>query len=169
MLKGSSEDESEQGPILSNFDNTSETDGSTLLFNPGGSVDLPGIHPPPMQIFNLWQVFLDNVHPLLRLFHAPTIQQQLLKSASSLSTASPPMHALLLTIYSNAVGSMRDDACMAALNEDRGTLICRYNAGAQYALHKAGFLRASDLTVLQAFVLHLVSVDGFLRIQCRCR
>lgn len=66
------------------------------------------------------------------------------------------MHALLFGVYSNAVVSMTDDACLEILEEDRWTLVSRYTAGAQYALHKSGFLQSSDLTVLQALVLYLV-------------
>jgi hypothetical protein len=174
ILKGSSDDglDSRQGPILATYDNVFKTDGSNLLFNLGGSIDLPSLHPPPVQIFVLWQAFLNNVHPLLRLLHAPTVQQQLLTTALDLSAASPAVHALLFAIYANAVVSMRDDAYMAAMNEEsstrgeayiaaindqRWTLVSRYTTACQYALQKAEFLRSSDLTVLQAFVLHLVS------------
>ena len=113
-----------------------------------------------MHTFHLWQVFLENVHPLLKVIHAPTAQQQLLKCSSNLSTTSFAQHALLLTIYANAVLSMTNDDCLAVVKEDRRTLIDRYTTGAQYALHRAGFLHSSDSTVLQSFVLYLVSVSS---------
>lgn len=162
----SSDDEEEQCPILTTNYNSTGASDSTLLFNVGASVDLPNLHPPPVQIFRLWQVFLDNVHPLIKLFPASTVQQQLLWTASDPSNAPSAMHALLLTIYANAVVSMSDDACMAVMNEERWTLVSRYTTGAQYALHKSGFLQSSNLTVLQAFVLYLVSVQDILDSCC---
>jgi hypothetical protein len=131
-----------------------------VLFGLGNSVDLSRLHPSPVQIFTLWQAFLDNVHPLLMVVHAPTIQQLLLKCASNLTVISPAMHALLFSIYANAVTSMRNDDCMASMNEERLTLLGRYTAVAQYALQKAGFLRSSDAATLQAFILHLVSTES---------
>jgi hypothetical protein len=158
ILQGESDEESEQGPILTPYDDVYKTDGSTIVFNLAGSVDLSSLHPAPAQIFTLWQAFLDNVQPILRLLHAQTVQQQILRTASDLLGASPAVHALLFAIYSNAAVSMREDACLTALNADRLTLVSRYTTASQYALQKAGFLRTSDLVVLQAFVLHLVSI-----------
>ncbi|KAF4627641.1 hypothetical protein G7Y89_g10515 [Cudoniella acicularis] len=158
ILKGESGEKSEQSPIITTYGDACETDSSTILFNLAGSVDLASLHPKPVQIFTLWQAFLDNVQPILRTLHAPTVQQQILRSTSNLLGASPAVHALLFSIYSNALLSMRDNACLAALNADSLTLVSRYTKASQYALQKAGFLRTSDLVVLQAFVLHLVSI-----------
>ncbi|KAJ9143455.1 Zn2/Cys6 DNA-binding protein [Pleurostoma richardsiae] len=156
------DDEIEVNPMLSAYDDTFYIDDSTnvltLLAQPFSSADLPGLHPEPVQIFNLWQIFLDNVHPLLRIFHAPSLQKQLLNIASDPPSASPGLHALLLAVYANAITSMKEEACLTIMNESRSTLISRYVAGAWCALLRAGFVGSTDLTVLQAFVLYLYSI-----------
>ncbi|KAK6845968.1 C6 transcription factor [Apiospora arundinis] len=46
-----------------------------LLFGSRSShnaVDLSTLHPEPIQIFRLWQIYLDNVDPLLKVTHTPT-------------------------------------------------------------------------------------------------
>ena len=158
VLESSSEDEVEQCPILPANCSSYGSGESVFPFSLGVPIDLPNLHPPHLQMFNLWQVFLDNVHPLLKLFHAATIQQKLLNLASNLPAASPTTHALFLSIYANAVQSITDDACMAIMHETRSSLVAQYTTGAQYALQKCGFLQSSDLTVLQAFLLYLVSI-----------
>jgi hypothetical protein len=89
------------------------------------------------------------------------LQQQILEATSNLSTASPALNALLMTIYASAVLSMSEDACMGIMNEQKSKLIARYIAGAQYALREVGFLESTNFVVLQAFVLYLVSDQGF--------
>lgn len=157
MLKGSSEDEDETagGPIFTTYDHAFAVGGSPLLLSIS-SIHLPSIHPFPIQIFQLWQIFLDNVHPLVRFLHAPTIQQKLVKSVNDLSSIPPPMHALLFAIYSVAVVSMRDTTCLDILADDENILTYRYVTATRCALQKSGFLRLSDTTVLQAVVLCLV-------------
>ncbi|KAJ4317372.1 hypothetical protein N0V94_004975 [Neodidymelliopsis sp. IMI 364377] len=52
------------------------SDGSRLLFgSPTSSVGLRPLHPQPVQAFKLWQCYLDNINPLVKVFHAPTVQQ----------------------------------------------------------------------------------------------
>ena len=116
------------------------------------------MHPNPIQIFQLWQIYLDNVHPLLKPLHAPTVQQQLLKSVNDLTSVPPSMHALLFAVYSAAVLSMRDGASLETLGYDKQTMRSRFNAAARYALKKAGFLRSSDRIVFQAMVLIMVRI-----------
>lgn len=59
-------------------------------------------------------------------------------------------------IYCMAVCSMTQDECSSIFGEDVNTLLARYQAGARQALSRAGLLRSSDMTILQAFVLYLV-------------
>lgn len=156
MLHGK---EMSAGPILKSYDELFENDGSNILFGLAGSVDLESLHPDAMEIFKMWQLFLDNVHPIIKLFHAPTVQQQILKAASDLGAAPPAMHALLFGIYSLAIVSLDDEVkCKTTFGASKATLIKRYHTGSVYALQRAGFLRSSELAVLQALLLYLVSI-----------
>ena len=55
---------------------------------------LTHLHPPTGLIFTLWQKFLDNVNPLIKVIHVPTVQQQILQASLSLDQVSRPMEAL---------------------------------------------------------------------------
>lgn len=132
-------------------------DDDTLFTNRASSTDLTEFHPSPAQIFHLWQVFLDTVHPILKIFHAPSLQKDILKTAFDLSSASAALHGLLQAIYANAVISMSGEDCTAILNEERSTLVSRYTEGTRCALQQAGFLVSTDIMVLQAYILYLVS------------
>lgn len=115
------------------------------------------LHPPAVQIFQLWQIYLDNVNPLLKVTHTPTLQGQLIEAAANPSKMSKPLEALLFSIYYIAVMSLTDEQVRDTFKEEKSRLMSKYHRGTQQALVNAGFMRTSDLVVLQAFLLYLVS------------
>lgn len=126
----------------------------------GGSMaSVTELHPPAVQIFQLWQIYLDNVNPLLKLTHTPTLQGQLIEAAANPSKTSKPLEALLFSIYFMAVISLTDDEVQETFKEDKTRLMARYHRGTQQALVNAGFMRSPDIVVLQAFLMYLVSLD----------
>jgi hypothetical protein len=60
------------------------------------------------------------------------------------------------SIYAFAVSSFNHDQSTDMFGEDSMALLTRYQTGARQALLTTGFLRSSDLVILQAFVLYLV-------------
>jgi hypothetical protein len=118
--------------------------------------DLSSLHPQPFQIFRLWQTFLDNVHPLVKIIHAPSIQQEISRASGSPRSFSKPMQALMFSIYSCSVASMSDEDCIDILGEDKASALRRFAGIAKTALTVAGLLTTQDTMVLQAFVLFLV-------------
>lgn len=132
--------------------------GDTLLFASGrDGLELRTSHPPPIHIFWLWQTFLENVHPLSMLLHAPTVQSQITIAAQNVGEASSGLIALMFAIYTAAISSSDNVTCKSALGESKAKLLTRYSSAARQALVNADYLRTTDLTVLQAFVLLLVS------------
>lgn len=110
-----------------------------------------------MQIFRLWQTFLDNVNPLVKILHTPTVQQLVLEASGSLKSISKAINALMFAIYFSAVNSLSNAECEGILSQPKTVLLAKYYMGTQQALISAGFLKSSDLIVLQAYVLFLVS------------
>jgi hypothetical protein len=104
----------------------------------------------------LWQTFLDNVNPLSKVIHAPTVQQKVLEASGDLENMPKNIEAFMFSMYSCAVNSMTDPECQKILGESKSPMQARYNAAAQRAFINAGLLKSSDMIVLQAFVLFLV-------------
>jgi len=111
-----------------------------------------------MHIFRLWQTFLDNVNPLIKIFHAPTVQQQVLDASADLTKVSKRMEVLMFGIYATAINSLDELEVKTIFCEEKSTLLNRYQSGCRQALLRAGFLRSSDMTILQGFVLYLVAL-----------
>ncbi|KAH6714115.1 hypothetical protein BKA61DRAFT_56164 [Leptodontidium sp. MPI-SDFR-AT-0119] len=130
-----------------------------LLFGSGKSpVDISTFHPEPIHIFKLWQLYLDNVNPLLKVTHTPSMQVRIIEAASNVSAIEPPLEALMFSIYCMAVLSLTHDDCLVTLGSTKEDLMIRYQFGCQQALLNCGFLRTTDRECLTALFLYLVSV-----------
>ncbi|CAH0027074.1 unnamed protein product [Clonostachys rhizophaga] len=126
------------------------------IMSSGGSTGHK-LHPEPRQIYRLWQQFVEAVNPLIKIVHVPTMQQQILEASWGLENISPPLAALMFSIYSLAVISLSSAQCEATYGEPRPTLITRYRVAALSALIAADFLTTKDLQLLTAFALFLLT------------
>lgn len=104
-------------------------------------------------------IFLDNVHPLTKIVHEPSVQQlvkdSLLDSQSASKTNTK--NALLLSIYSCAVSSLTDGECQSILGVSQQGLLGAFQEATRLALVEASFLKVPDLDLLRAHILLLVS------------
>ncbi|KAF2265096.1 hypothetical protein CC78DRAFT_212384 [Lojkania enalia] len=135
--------------------------GNLLIGTSKTTLNLRTFHPQPVQIFKLWQTYLENINPLVKVFHTPTIQQIILNASSDLDAVSRSVEALLFGIYSISISSSSDSECDAIMGEPKAVVSQRFRFAAQHALINASFLKSSDTTVLQAYVLFLLSLQNF--------
>ena len=155
ILEESTDEETPESLLTSSEPHT--VDGGLLFGSPRSSVDLRSLHPNPVQIFKLWQLYLENINPLAKLFHAPTVQQMLSDASSDLGDLPRNVEALLFAIYCITVESLGDGDCIILLGQSKAVASQRFRSGAQHALINANLLKTSDLMVLQAFALFIVS------------
>ncbi|KAE8420745.1 hypothetical protein BDV36DRAFT_249068 [Aspergillus pseudocaelatus] len=122
------------------------------------NVDISTLHPDQVQIFRLWQVYLDNVDPLLKVTHTPMLQPRIIDAAGDVANISPTFEALMFSIYCVSILSLGEDECRANFGTPRDDLLKRYQFACQQALLKCGVLRTSSVECLTALYLYLVSV-----------
>lgn len=130
--------------------------GESLLFGRPTEKPLISIHPQPVQIFRLWQICLDNVNPLVKLFHAPTVQQLIIEASSDLENVNRFTESLMFAIYLSSVTSLGDEECRSLMGDSKALLLARFSGGTQQALINAEVLSSSNPVVLQAYTLFLV-------------
>lgn len=135
------------------FDNT-----DSFPFIVGGSpARVTNLHPSAIQTFQLWQIYINNVNPLLKISHVPTLQGQIVGAGADPAKISKPLEALMFAIYLIAITSMRDEEVQSTFGEDRSVLLSKYHGATQQALVNANFMKSQELMVLQALFLYLVS------------
>ncbi|KIV95466.1 hypothetical protein PV10_03120 [Exophiala mesophila] len=143
-------------------DSQSEAEnGTDFLFGitPSSSNNqLQTFHPTHDNIFKLWQIFLDNINPMTKLIHQPSLHQSLVAAATRLDRVPKGLECLMFAIYTLAVFSISDEECTTQLGEGRKPLLARYRYATRMALSKARYMSTSDLQVLQAFLFYLISM-----------
>jgi hypothetical protein len=116
-------------------------------------------HPPPERILQLWQIFVENVNPLTKVVHVPTLRPAMENAARNTRTIPRNFEALMFAIYSMAVMSLKDDECREMLCEARKTLLLRYITATKVALSRANFMGTTSLIVLQALLVYIFAVQ----------
>ncbi|TLD35302.1 C6 transcription factor [Venturia nashicola] len=130
-----------------------------LLFGTSGvAVDVSDVHPMPVHILKLWQIYLENVNPLLKVTHTPSLQPRIIEAAGNFTEIDPALETLMFSIYCMAIQSLPEDECMAIFGSSRQHLLPRYQGGCQQALLNCGFLRRNDRDSLTALYLYLMSL-----------
>lgn len=157
IVRDSSDEEDVGSSINQAYDKMFSNNGG-FPFTVGGQYEsLTDEHPTAIQIFQLWQIYLDNINPVLKLTHTPTLQVRIIEASASLDKVSRSLEALLFTIYLMAITSMSEEEVLAMFNEKRAILLSKYQQAAQQALVNAEFMRTPDLTLLQAYLLYCVN------------
>lgn len=122
-------------------------------------MDLSDVHPMPVHILKLWQVYLENVNPLLKVTHTTTLQPRIIEAAGDFTNIDPALETLMFSIYCMAIQSLPEDECMATFGSSRQHLLPRFQGGCQQALLNCGFLRRNDRDSLTALYLYLVCIS----------
>jgi Fungal specific transcription factor domain/Fungal Zn(2)-Cys(6) binuclear cluster domain len=155
LLQPSSADESES--TAREFANAPQSIDFMLGISPTNT-GLKSLHPLPEQIYKLWQVYLDNVNPLSKIIHQPTLQSAIFDASFNLDKVGRGLEALMFAIYAAATYTLTEKECAEMLHEDKTNLLARYRLGLRKALVQANFLATSEIAVLQAFTIYLMSM-----------
>ncbi|KAF5680775.1 C6 transcription factor [Fusarium heterosporum] len=144
--------------MVNTHDQAYTTDENMLFGSRQSTVELHTLHPEPAQLFRLWQVYLDNVNPLLKVTHTPTLQSRIVEAVSDLKNISPPLETLMFGIYCTAVLSLTEEECQTMFKQPKEQLSTKFQFGSQQALVNSQFLRTGDRDCLTGLYLYLVAV-----------
>lgn len=157
ILGAASEEEDERAAYSNSmtlpYDASPFSSQGFILGQIGMATNLKALSPPSNQSILLWGIYKDNVDPLVKVVHCPTVQRELFDTAYSSSRSSRARDALKFAIYFAAVVSLDHVRCGSLFGCSKEALVGRFRHGAQQALAQAGFLNSSSLVVLQAFVI----------------
>lgn len=156
MLQGLYENDESVVPSQTGAENSFHN-GADLILGYPSNKNLLALHPHPVLIFRLWQTYLDNVNPLVKVVHTPTVQKAILEASGDLANVSKGLETLMFAIYSLAILSLSDESCEKLMGEKRSVIQARYTFASRQSLINVEFLKSTELIVLQALVLFLVS------------
>jgi Fungal specific transcription factor domain len=156
MAYNDEDDDSEDDFPSPDTSNSSSNHQGFIFGLSSQNVDMYSLHPPKEHVPIYWQLYRENVDPLVKIIHVPTMTPEILEAAQHLDSISKGMEALLMVIYYSAATSLWDDECREKFGENKDDLLARYRFGVEQALARADFLETDEVVVLQAFVIFLI-------------
>ncbi|AEO70604.1 uncharacterized protein THITE_2055818 [Thermothielavioides terrestris NRRL 8126] len=127
-----------------------------LLSNPRLSVDVSCLYPTRRQAAQLWQIYQNNVDPLLKLLHLPTMQPVIFAAINDPEHVRPDLGALLFSVYFAAVTSICAAEVQLLLGIDQQSALARFQRGLEVHLHNGSFLDAPTIMSMQAMSIYLM-------------
>lgn len=106
MLDDQEFDSDSDTPIPPSDAVTQPNHQSFIMGYSSSDVDLKPLHPLPSQIPFYWQTFLENVQPLVKLLHTPTMNKVIKEVQNNLDSLSKSTEALMFAIYFATITSM---------------------------------------------------------------
>lgn len=80
-----------------------------LLRNTSAGHQLEDLNPLPLQMLFLWQIYVENVDPFMKVLHVPTMTKIIRELRGSYHSLDPSMQALVLAISLAATMSLEDE------------------------------------------------------------
>ncbi|KAI3400384.1 hypothetical protein diail_3401 [Diaporthe ilicicola] len=116
---------------------------------------LHSYHPPMSEAVNLFALFTENVSPVIRLFHMPTLSKTYRDAISSLESLDKNTEALLFAMYYSTYISLTNEQCLALCNTSRDAVTEKFRFATEQAFARANLLNTNSMVLLQAAVLFL--------------
>ena len=150
-----------------------QLDGNTTSALEHGSMIIGLATTNLVQPFNVWsrreetqvflRAFIDNVDPLMKIVHIPTLITLDQNHFSKTRPEDPAVEALLISAYLAGVVSLSSAQPESTVGDNLVThLQLHYFELCKQALVRAEFLKSSNIMVLQALLLYLVSMHNLL-------
>ncbi|OTA62334.1 hypothetical protein K449DRAFT_382336 [Hypoxylon sp. EC38] len=107
----------------------------------------------------LCQVYLDQVDPIIKVLHRPSLSKFMLDGQYYLGYESGHISTTCLSsaVCYSALASMTEAQCQTTFSMDKRALIVEYREACEAELERSELLATNDITILQAFILYLVA------------
>ncbi|SMR50393.1 unnamed protein product [Zymoseptoria tritici ST99CH_3D1] len=154
-LEDSDYDDHPQNPEDSN---PSDPASLSLYNTSNSSQSLLNLHPTYDVAMKLWNIYVRNVDPIVKIVHVPSTRDLLQRAAANPSSMTPDTECLLFAIYLFSVISMSQKDFEQEVGTSWSFLHNRFHDAVRRSLVSNHFLRTTSLAVLQAYTLFLASV-----------
>ena len=158
-------DEEEDSQISGQSPADASTSHSSVLFgsSPISQKELRLLHPSPDQLSSLFYYYSQNVDPMAKILHIPSLRKLVVGAAANIDAipSGNYVEALLFAMYYAAVISLTQEECLHNFHEERKSLLARYRTGTESALSNANLLCTKEIGTLQALCIFLVRISCF--------
>ncbi|KAH7237963.1 hypothetical protein B0J15DRAFT_453431 [Fusarium solani] len=158
--------EEEEGPddvdsdyatsFQSSYRSTASSSSSFIFSNRSLSVVTPErLRPLPSQMLFIWQTYVENVDPFIKVLHVPTVSKMIYGSRGNFDLLPPFMEPLMFSIAFAAIKSLTTEEVQIHFHVDMKDLVSRFRLGTEESLARADFINTKELPVLQGFLIYI--------------
>ncbi|KND94554.1 putative transcriptional regulatory protein [Tolypocladium ophioglossoides CBS 100239] len=126
--------------------------GTPCAFDADSAGDL---YPLPSQVPFIWKTYVENVDPLIKVLHTPSVDHIISQARGKFGTLGLGTEALLFAIGLAAITSLDEEDVSESFRVSKSELISRYRTGTERALGRSQFLTTRDITVVQALAIYV--------------
>lgn len=112
-------------------------------------------HPSPIIIDRLWETYVTNFDPMMKVVHKPTAWLAISEAKVNLMTINEEMEALMFAIYYAAIITLKPHEILDLFQKQPEEVLSRHQLLVEQALARAGIIQSQDLLTLQAFIIYL--------------
>ncbi|MCJ1469143.1 hypothetical protein MMC07_007776 [Pseudocyphellaria aurata] len=123
--------------------------------------DAQSHHPSRWHATQLWQAFVNNVDPIVKVLHVPTTQATIYAAINNPSSIEEDLNALLFSIYFAATTSLTSRVAVSLLGYDKSRALNHYKQGLEQSLAGANILDTPSMRSLQAMTIYLACLRAY--------
>ncbi|PNP51411.1 hypothetical protein THARTR1_07957 [Trichoderma harzianum] len=153
------QDHQDQGSEATPSSRLSHNSRDFPIFSPSAtSQSLQSLYPSSSDLLTIFDVFQENVDPVVHIFHRPTMRKTITEVLPLLdgSSLDRMTEVVVFSICYAALTSLNDVDCQKMLGEERRVLLSRYRYATEQSLSRARFLESQNLGILAALILFLL-------------
>ncbi|KAI1324243.1 fungal-specific transcription factor domain-containing protein [Xylariaceae sp. FL0255] len=124
------------------------------------SMDLQELQPDLVNVFKLWQIYLQRIDPLTRVIHVPTLQPIMIDAAADIHKVTPAYQCLVFAVHLMATVALTEEESFQILSMPRDEALNRFSKGAKLALIRLNFMKNHNMQVLQALCLYMLALTA---------
>ncbi|KFY79619.1 hypothetical protein V499_01405 [Pseudogymnoascus sp. VKM F-103] len=109
----------------------------------------------------LWRTYIENVDPMGKILHIPTMEAALFGAANNAADVDSDLSALLFSIYFAATTSLESSVVARIYSDEKGCLLSRFKEGLEQCLAGSNFLAHPTMKSLQAMAIYLRSLRAY--------
>lgn len=120
--------------------------------------DLSLVQPTLTESNILCKLFFKSVNPFIRVLHEPQFGKELNQYRRGTFAFPQEFEALLFSIYTLTVNSLRPDIIEQTFSTPKNTLLTRLKYATQVALSKVDFFKTDKILTIKALLHYLVRI-----------
>ncbi|KFY86545.1 hypothetical protein V500_07566 [Pseudogymnoascus sp. VKM F-4518 (FW-2643)] len=120
-----------------------------------------GSFPSPWQALQLWQAYVNNVDPVIKILHIPSIKPHIHAAIKDIELADKSMALLLSVVFFAAAISLDSENALRLLGCEKGAALQQFQRQVELAIAKSNVMHSPCLRSLQGLTIYLTALRAY--------